>query len=390
MSLWFRRQHQPSGEQRAVRLPSWLTSPVPQSYASVDVSSVEASLQSIAVRSAVDLLASLASELPVAVYSGTGRDRRARPMPGYLEDPAGDGHGLPDWCYQALESWMLRGNLYGDVLDVSSTGRPTQTLLHHPDEVSGTLRTDGTVQWMVNGQPIDDPERFVHRRVNPVPGRVQGLSPIAFHAAQLGLTLTATQFGLSWFRDGAHPGGILTNTERNLTPEQAKTAKDRFMAALRGTREPVVMDKGWEFKQVQIAPEDSQFLETQKFSEAQCARIFGPGIAEILGYGSAESMTYANIADRDVHLLKYSLNRWLRRLERLLSEMLPRPQYVRFDRDALLQTATLARYQAYASALDKRWKTVNEVRDDEDLQPVPWGDEPFAAAGAGNQTAGGN
>ena len=70
------------------------------------------------------------------------------------------------------------------------------------------------------------------------------------------------------------------------------------------------------------------------------------------------------------------MNRWLRRVERLLTEMLPRPQYVRINRAAMLESTTLTRYQAHALALANRWKTVNEVRDHEDMPPVEWGDEP--------------
>lgn len=349
-------------------------------FTDVNLASAEASLQSIAVRSAVDLIASLGSELPIDVYSGVGRDRQARRMPTYLQDPAGDGYGLEDWCYQGLESLLLRGNLYGDILDRARAGYPTQVVLQHPDEVHGWIDpVDGVEHWLIAGREVDR-ARLLHRRVNPVPGRVLGLSPVAYHAAQIGLSLTSTQFGLQWFRDGGHPSAMLTNSEMDLTGTDAiAKAKEQFMAAVYGSREPLVMGKGWTYAGIQIAPEESQFLETQGFSAAECARIFGPGIAEVLGYESGGSLTYGNVVDRDLHLLKYSLNKWLRRMERLLTSMLPQPQYVRIDRDALLQTATLDRYRAYESALRNRWRTVNEVREDEDMQPVEWGDEPNPA-----------
>lgn len=346
------------------------------SYADINLGSMESTLQSIALRSGMDLIASLASELPMHVYVGSGKQRRPVDMPGYLEDPDGEGYGLEDWCYRALMSWLTRGNLYGDVLDRGPSGFLRQVNLHYPDEVSGSLDPDGVVRWTVCGKPVTDTAAFLHRRVNPMAGRVLGLSPVAFHASQIGVSLTSTQFGLQWFRDGAHPGAILQNTEADLTEHQAKTAKERFLASLRGRREPAVLGKGWEYKQVQLSPEDSQFLETQGYSEAQCCRILGPGIAEVLGYESGGSLTYTNVESRSAHLLVYTENKWLRRLERLLSQFLPRPQYVLIDRDALLQSTTLERYRAHASALKNRWKTVNEVRDDEDMQDVEWGDEP--------------
>jgi HK97 family phage portal protein len=364
---------------------SSLTDLFRQSFEQVDLSAAESSLQSVAVRSAVDLIASVTSELPLDVYRGKGATRQQLPTPAHLEDPDGSEQGLPDWCYRVVVSWLLRGNLYGDVLEQGPGGVLRQVDIFHPDRVNGQIE-DGVVKWFVQGREVP---RMLHRRVNPVPGWVLGLSPVAYHAWTIGLSLTATRFGLQWFQDGAHPSGVLRNTEVELKKEQADTVKDRFLAALRGTREPVVLGKGWEWQQLQLNPEESQFLETQGFSAAECARIFGPGIAEILGYGGQGStLTYANVVDRDLHVLKYSLNRWLRRLERLLSEFLPRPQYARFNRDALLEMDMLRRYQAHAIALDKRFKVVNEVRDKEDMPPVEWGAEPNAVPGAAPEPAG--
>lgn len=370
MALFFRRR-----QVRAAAAVPWPTYSVAgASYAAVDVSSLESSMQAIAVRSSVDLIASLVSELPVDVFTGRGQARRQIPTPGYLDDPAGDGHGMQDWLYQALESWLLRGNLFGDILDVGPGAFPRQVDLQHPDRVRGRIE-DGHVQWSFGGRDVDT-ERVLHRRVNPVPGVVLGMSPIQAHAADLGLNLTLTRFGLQWFTDGAHPGAVVRNTEKELSEQTARTVKDRFLAAVRG-REPAVFGKGWEYLPIKISPEESQFLETRGFSSAECARIFGPGIAEILGYQqSGATLTYANLQDRSVHLLVYALGKWLRRADRLLSLMLPRPQYARLNRDALLETTTLTRFQAHESALKNRWRTVNEVRAIEDLPRVPWGDQP--------------
>ncbi len=155
--------------------------------------------------------------------------------------------------------------------------------LFHPDRVSGSM-DEGEIRWMVNGTTIPT-SRFLHRRVNPVPGVVLGLSPIRLLASTIGLSLTATRFGLQWFQDGAHPNALLINEEVTLDDDQVKKAKARFLAALRGTREPVVLGKGWQYKPLQLAPEESQFLETQKYSQAECARIFGPGSQRSSGTG---------------------------------------------------------------------------------------------------------
>ena len=342
-------------------------------YATINGNSDNA-LRSIAVNTSIDLICSLGSELPLDVFRGEGADRVKVSMPANLRDPSGEGHDLEDWIYQVLRSWLYRGNLYGEPVEIDNAGRVRRLSLFHPDDVTATTEA-GRVVWFVQGRRYTG-ANFVHRRVNPIPGRVLGASVIEMHAVQIGTSLSAASFGNQWFVDGAHPSGMLVNSEAAIDQQQAETVKARWLNLFRGTREPAVMGKGWDWKPIQINPAESQFLETQRFTEAQCARMFGPAMAETLGYETGGSMTYANVVDRRSDLLTFTLNKWLRRVERLLTDMLPSPQYARFNRDALLQSTTLARYEAHSKSLADQWRTVNEVRDIEELPPVEWGDTP--------------
>jgi len=353
----------------------YVRQPVPTGdYATLDPSYSGTSIQSVAIRTTVDLIASLGSELPIDTFSGSGKKIAT---PGNVLDPGGDGTGVEDWVYRLLSAWTLAGNNYGNVIDWAPNGTYIRTAdLFHPDDVTVSL-TKGVPQWRVNGREFTNTSAFMHWRVNPVAGRLLGLSPIELHATTIGITLSATRFGRQWFTDGAHPSGMMRNTVKDLNPSDAEEAKARLRDRLRGSRDPLVMGRGWEWSNLQMSPEESQFLQTQQFSEAQCARMFGPGFAEILGYSTGgSSLTYSNIVDRRQDLLVFSLNRWLRRVDRVLSLFVPRPQKVKLNRDALLEATTLQRYQAHALALQNQWKTVNEVRDKEDLAPVEWGDTP--------------
>ncbi|MFF9324036.1 phage portal protein [Streptomyces sp. NPDC014776] len=347
-------------------------------FARVNLTQAESSLQKVAVWSAVDLIASLGSTLPVDVYEGTGAARRELPKPKVLEDPSGEGYGLADWTYQYLMSLLLRGNANGRIADRDRIGNPTQIVLYHPDEVRGWRDAKtGLPQWRAGAEEVPAEEMW-HQRAYVVPGRLMGLSPIAHHATTIGQGIAAARFGQQWFEDGAHPSGILTNDQK-LDKEQARTAKERFMAALRGSREPLVLGGSWKFQAIQVAPEESQFLETQRYTAAECARIYGPGIAEVLGYDTGGSMTYANVEQRSLDLLTYTLDRWLVRTERMFTALLPPGQYVKINRSALSRTDLLTRFRAHALALQNRWTTPNEVRDLEDQPPVKWGDEPNTA-----------
>lgn len=372
MSLFWRRRP-------ARMMISPYTPALTGAYDEVDLTFTGASLQKVAVWSSVDFMASLASELPIDVYRGAGSGRVKLPTPDYLEDPGGDGQGAADWIFQLMVSWLLRGNALGNELATKS-GHPTAIEWQHPDRVNVWLDADKNPVWSVDGHRLDRP---FFRRAYPMPGNLLGMSPIEYAATTIGLGIAVNRFGRQWFNDGAHPGALLTNSEVELDETQVKTARRRFMAAMRGTRQPAVLGKGWDYEQIQISPEESQFLETNEFTSAECARIFGGGaLAAILGYETGGSMTYTNIQARAQDLLRYAMNRWLRRVDRVLSAMLPAPHYARLNRDALLEATTFERFKVHEIALRNRIRTVNEVREIEDERPVPWGDEPNPIPGA--------
>ncbi len=377
MSLLFRRRPgTEAAEDRSLTLPPAFVQGF-GTFANVgDPASGETSLQSVAVRSVADTIASLASELPVAVFRNGKRSNGS--VPDNLEDPGGDGSGREDWAYRLILSWLLRGNTYGKEMSWDTrTGLARTVDLFHPDDVRAQ-DSSGSVDWYVKGRKLtgDEVRTFRHWRVNPVPGRLLGLSMVGAHAATIGVSLSSTQFGRQWFTDGAHPSGALLN-DSDLNKDQIKAAKAAFMSTVHGSREPLVMGKGWKFDAIQVNPEESQFLQTINATEAQCARMFGPGWAEVMGYESGGSMTYANVVDRRQDLLVLAMNKWLRRLDRVYTQLLPPSTLtVRVERDALLEATTLQRYQAHELALRNQWRTVNEVRQIEDLEPVAWGDQP--------------
>lgn len=346
------------------------------------------SLQKIAVWACVCLTATIAECMPTEVFDGDGPDKSVMPMPSWLADLAGDGHGLPDWLFQAVFSAMLRGNIYGLTLQdfQSRAGTPTLIQLQHPDMVSVLAPfSGGPPEWRVAGREVPAGEMW-HRRVFPVPGRLLGASPIEYGGSTISLAVATTKFGLQWFHEGAHPSGILTN-DAKLDQGQARTAKERFMASLVGTREPAVLGNGWKYQTIQVAPNESQFLETAGFTSAECCRLFGPGYAQIFGYETGESLTYANVEQRSLDMLTYAVDPWLVRLERMLSLLLPGGQHLKFNRGGLLRSDLLTRYQAHEIALRNKMQTINEVRAIEDQAPVPWGSNPDAAPLLADQVA---
>ena len=68
--------------------------------------------------------------------------------------------------------------------------------------------------------------------------------------------------------------------------------------------------------------------------------------------------------------MRFTLTKYLRKIEEALTTFTPRGQTVRFQISALLRSDTLTRYKAHQIALNAGFMTLNEVRAIESLPPL--------------------
>ena len=85
------------------------------------------------------------------------------------------------------------------------------------------------------------------------------------------------------------------------------------------------------------------------------------------------SLTYQNVEQRGFEFIRWTLLPWTVRLERALTALLPRPQYVKFNTSSFLRADTAARYAAYSVGIGSKFLLPDEVREKEDLPPLPDG-----------------
>jgi HK97 family phage portal protein len=356
--------------------------PAAETYAAMPVNPTTA-LQHSAVWACVDLIASAISTLPLYAYRRGERDPLPD-LPPILRQPSAT-MNLPDWLYAALQSLLLRGNCYGQIVDRAGAGLlPAQVELLAPDTVQVTTE-QGHLVIRVNGEEVD-PASIWHVKAYTSAGNVVGLSPIAYARQAIGLGLAAEKFGAQFFGDSGIPTGIIT-VPQMVTSENASMLKERWAATYGrpwSHRNIAVLGGDAKFQAITIPPEESQFLETTRANVATVARYFRVQ-PELIGGESGGSLTYANVEQRALDFLQFGLAPWLVRMETAISGLLSSTTTVKFNAGALVRTDLLTRYQAHESAIRAGWKLRSEVRDLEDLPPVAGIDdqEPPPAAESG-------
>jgi HK97 family phage portal protein len=338
----------------------------------INGASIDTALTLAPVFAATRLIAHGIASLPLQGYRKVGDERRSIATPKLFANPSIFG-GPYEWVQRALVSLLLRGNAYGLVTSVDVNGYPQQIEWLHPDDVSiKDDRTTSRPEWFYLGRPVDawfgrdSVGELLHIPWYVLPGQVLGLSPIRAFSTTIESGIYTQRFGRDFFADDGIPKAVL-ETDQTVDEIKAKVIKERFLQASRG-RAPVVLGAGTKYRPITVPPEESQFLESIKANATIIAAIYGVR-PERIGGESGNSMTYANVENQAIADL-HDLKPYLTKLEAPFSSLLPQPQYVRFNLDSLLRADTKTRYETHGIALDKKFKTVDEVREDEDLPPL--------------------
>jgi len=350
------------------------------------VVNTDQALSLVPVFASVRLLASQIASLPLHAYRKVGDTRTRIATPSLFTQPAAKGT-LYDWLHRCVTSLALRGNAYGLITRRDANEYPTMVEWLHPDDVwvddlapSGPgSYTNPIFYWQGRIIPAED---LLHIAWFTVPGRVCGLSPIAACASTMSTGLSAQTYTADWFNNGAVPPGEFRNTAKTVNQTEADIISARLNAAIK-RRKPLVYGNDWEYKAIAVSAHEAKFVETLKLNATQVANIFGIP-PEMVGGEAGGSLTYNTTEQNGINFVKFTLRPWLELLEQAFTALTPRPQYLKFNVDALLRADLAGRMAAYKTAREIGLNNIDELRALEDEPPLPGGTgQSYAPLGAG-------
>jgi HK97 family phage portal protein len=362
----------------------WPGDPGVSTWSGVHVTSSSA-LQLLTVYGCNRFICEGISTLPVDRFRDAVGGAAPMPNPRWLEEPTPDLDRV-SWLTQILTSLLLAGNAYLR-LGWKDLSLDTLTPLD-PTKVS-VQRERGRKVYLVAGEPVNEFE-MLHIPGVMQPGADVGMSPVEAARQSIGLGLASLEHGSRFFGQGANQSGVIENPGE-LTPEKAKEiAKSwaRKHSGLKNAHLPGVLEGGAHWVPTSVTNEQAQFLETRGYTAAEIAgQMFLIDPSEFglhAGANGGGSITYANLEQRNARKVQVTFLPWLVRLERAFSGLLPKPQYVKFNVDALIRGDTKTQAEAFAIATGgKSWLLPSEVRTVLDLGPMPGIDDQPAPAPKG-------
>ncbi|HPA14898.1 MAG TPA: phage portal protein [Desulfobacterales bacterium] len=271
----------------------------------------------------------------------------------------------------------LRGNSY--CLIERDAGAVVALWPLHPDRV--TVEVDGReLLYIYQSDGKEEKYRMediLHIRGMSSDGMI-GYSPLALLRDSFGHAKALSAYSANFFKNGASPGGILS-TPNALKPEALANLRKAWAEGHQGKgnhHRVAILDGDLKWQSVGISPEDSQMIESQKFSVVEIARCFRVPLNLIMDY---ERSTYSNVTEQNRSFLTHTLTPWMERIEQaihksLLTESEKQRYFVEHLTHNFLKANTRERFGAYKIARDAGFLSVNEIRQLENMNSVEGGD----------------
>jgi HK97 family phage portal protein len=351
--------------------------------------SIEGSATLVPVYSAVSLLAGAIGSLPIRIYQTRpdgGSDLAPQHRTNRLLAESPNPTIASDEYFEIVGSHLaLWGNHFSyKVRDANGFVGELWPL--HPGRVEVGRGRDGMPIFLVDGKGPFTEAEILHIRGLSFDGLV-GLSPIQQAKQSIAISHALEEFGARFFQGGARPAGILRHPNK-LSPEAAGRLRDSWNAnhaGLSNAAKIAVLEEGIEFQSLTMPLEDAQMIEQLRFSDLRICQLFRIP-PRLLMTASGDSMTYSTVEGEGVDFVKWSLRRWLTRIEKSLlrdpdlfiSGGRGQAFYPRFDFSELLRGDSLVHAQKDEILLRSGVITVDEARRGWDLNPR--GEDPSTDA----------
>ena len=340
-----------------------------------------------AVWQAVTLLSSTKAMLPMHVVNLTGGANRLEvDHPTYRLLRHAPNPEMTAYTYHETmqQHKLTHGNAYAEI-EWGTDNLPFALWPITPDRVNIQRNTETyELEYIVYPSPESREQRIKTLRprdIIHVPGMgfdgVKGYAPIRIAANSIGLGLAAESYGGKFFGHGGLPSGFVVHPGA-LSKEAKNNLRESWQQIYGGpdnANRIGILDEGMSFNKLTIPPEDAQFLQTRAFQIPEIARWFNvpPHLLRDLSQA-----TFSNIEHQGIDFLTYSLTPWLiRDEEEYQRKLFPNQESVfgiTHDTSRLLATDVVARFNAYKSAREGGWYSLNDIRRRENMPLIKTAD----------------
>lgn len=343
-------------------------------------------MQTTAVYSCVRILSEAIASLPLNIYryKAAGKERvYDHPLYHILHDEPNPEMTSFVFRETLMSHLLIWGNAYAQIIR-DGAGRVVALYPLLPDKMQVYRDDSGELYYIYTKSSDENPNlrqygqvRLSRYDVLHIPGLgfdgLVGYSPIAMAKNAVGISLACEEYGASFFANGANPSGVLEHPGILKDPAKVRDSWNEVYRGSGNAHKIAVLEEGMKYTPISISPEEAQFLETRKFQIDEIARLYRIPPHMV---GDLEKSSFSNIEQQSLEFVKYTLDPWVIRWEQSLMRSLLTPAekqqyFIKLNVDGLLRGDYQSRMSGYATGRQNGWLSANDIRELEDLNPIP-------------------
>lgn len=345
------------------------------------------------VYACIRILSNHVAMLPLQLFQETrGKKKRIHDHPiAKLIETRPNPYMTPFQFKQTMEAHrQLYGNAYAEI-EWSKTGYPKALWILNPlatkvvmeKDNHGNLKRYLVQTTLVNGKVVNLPYSSVLHIKGLSTSGIMGKSPIDVARETIGIQIAGQKFTGKFYANGTMSSGVL-KVPQSLKPEAKAVIRqewERFNNGLDNSHRVAILDAGLDYQSLGIKQSDAQYIETQKFSIAEIARIFNVPLHML---ADLERATFSNIEQQSLEFVRDTLSplliSWEQELQYQLfteEEIEEKKYYFKFNLNSLLRGDSTNRAAYYEKMINLGIYSINEVRELEDKDKIKNGDKHY-------------
>ena len=298
-------------------------------------------------------------------------------------------HDSPNADMTAVEFWSLQTalqDMYGNSYNVIERNGKGEPIALNPldSESAGAKRTKSGRLIYTFGQDEYPEDRILHLRGFGLNG-LFGASRLEVGRRIFANQLAANEAATRNFKQGLKLGGMFkwtgTQALTGTQQEEWERSLTRYNRA-ENIGKYLTLPKGMEVVPnlpMRTTPAEAELLASQGFGVEEVCRLMNTP-PQLIGHTNKASSWASSIENINLYFKQYSIQPSIIRNEQRLKKKLmssadKNKLTVKFNVQGLERADSKTRALNYASALQNGYRSRNEVRDLEDLPPIPGGDE---------------
>jgi HK97 family phage portal protein len=356
----------------------------------------ESAKQIATVLSCINKIGKTLGMLPLKLYSDTPDGGKkvasSHPLFPVLYSKPNDLQTAFEWRQMMQGHVELRGNAYSEIIPGKKRAID-QLMPMHPDRVHPEQLQTGRIRYRYN-DPLTNQDRFLaqeqvfHLR-NFMDNGIMGQSTVTMATDVMGVAIAAQDNYARFLKNDSRTQSVLTGASFK-TKQDKQAFRDDWQEQHTGENryKVAVLPVGMDIKSVGVNAKDAELLDARKLSRIEIASLFDVPLHLI---GETEKVaTYASVEQFNIMFATYCILPRLILWEQAITRSLlfsSGTYYPKFSMGMLLRGDTAARFAAYQIAVQNGWMSQNDVRIEEDQNPIPDGDNywrPLAWARLGD------